>query len=89
MLSATILLDSTPPGSYSIYVDRANAIAKMAERCPWCGGRVTTETASEPGELTLIRCNGSVFGDLPCKWSVSGDDALRILDAASHMKQTA
>lgn len=60
-----------------------NELAKQAERCPWCGGRVMVTTTSEPGAMTLISCVGPTDAS-PCNWSISGDEADRVLQAASH-----
>ena len=63
-------------------MDRSSQLAKLVERCPWCGGRVQIVRASEPGEITLIACNGTPSGDSPCTWSVHGAEADAALEAA-------
>lgn len=60
-------------------MDRDAELRKVLERCPWCGGRVQIIQASEPGELTLIACAGTVFGELSCHWSINGADADRAI----------
>jgi hypothetical protein len=69
-------------------MDREAELRRSLERCPWCGGRVSIILAGEPGELTLVSCAGTDFGDLACKWSMTGQDADKAV-ASVKLKQTA
>jgi hypothetical protein len=69
-------------------MDREAELRMSLERCPWCGGRVQIILAEEPGELTLISCAGTPFGDVACKWSMTGQDADKAI-ASVKLKQTA
>lgn len=61
---------------------------RSLERCPWCGGRVQIIQATEPGDVTLLACSGSVFGDFACTWKMTGQDADKAI-ASMKLKLTA
>lgn len=44
--------------------------------------------ATEPGDVTLLACSGSVFGDFACTWKMTGQDADKAI-ASMKLKLTA
>lgn len=73
--TATIALETQNPLAYYSCMDREAELRKDLERCPWCGGKVQIIVANEPGEMSLVACAGTVYGDLACTWQMTGQEA--------------